>query len=49
MNVKRNVADPDHFDTDADPAFHLIQIRILFFNLRRFWVRLFDTDPDPYC
>ncbi len=27
--VTTSVADPDHFDTDPDPAFHLIWIRIL--------------------
>jgi hypothetical protein len=36
--VVNSVADPDHFDTDQDPAFHLTRIR----------VQLFGTDTDPY-
>ncbi len=43
-----NVADPDPFDTDPDPAFHLIPIRILLFNLIRIKIRLFSMDPDPF-
>jgi hypothetical protein len=33
------IADPDHFDTDPDPAFH--------FDTNPDPAFQFDTDPDP--
>jgi hypothetical protein len=36
---KSNVADPDPFDTDLDPAFH--------FDTDTGPAFQFDTDPDP--
>ncbi len=43
------VADPDPFDTELDPAFHLnTDPGHVFFNLIRIRSRPFDTDPDPY-
>ncbi len=45
-----SVADPQHFDTDpdpaflfnayADPTFTMMRIRILLFNLMRIWIQI---------
>jgi hypothetical protein len=40
-SVGGSVADPDHIDTDPNPAFHFEMYPDLNFH--------FDTDPDPYC
>ncbi len=37
--VGSSIADPDHFDTDPDPAFH--------FDTNPDPAFQFDTDPDP--
>jgi hypothetical protein len=33
LKLNSSVGDPDHFDTDSDPVFNLIQIRIRLFSL----------------
>jgi hypothetical protein len=50
MTVSGSVADPDHFDTDPDPAYHCdTDPQFDFSLLIRIRIQLFDNEPDPVC